>query len=196
MNRIIIFLSATALVFVTAASINADLVPQGNGTLYDNVNEMYWFKDLNSFAKLTYDEQLTMITNIGYGFHLATYEEMYDLFFEYTAPQLGAAFDVSGPDWTEGAYSYHIWQGRYESVPDTPSGYHYTGYFRQRIEDPDWWQWGTVGDLESGKMNDTNWQYDMGAWVTSESPIPVPTTLLLFGSGLIGIVGIRRKIKK
>ena len=37
---------------------------------------------------------------------------------------------------------------------------------------------------------------DLGAWVVSNNPVPIPGAVWLFGSGLIGLVGIKRKFKK
>lgn len=36
---------------------------------------------------------------------------------------------------------------------------------------------------------------DSGLWLTRESPIPEPSTLLLIGTGFVGIFGFRRKLK-
>jgi hypothetical protein len=42
----------------------------------------------------------------------------------------------------------------------------------------------------NGNTGDT---YFMGAYEVTVAPVPIPTTLLLLGSGLIGLIAIRRK---
>jgi hypothetical protein len=46
----------------------------------------------------------------------------------------------------------------------------------------------------------TGTAYDTyGHWLVRESPIPpvpIPTTILLLGSGLVGLIGIKRKLRK
>jgi hypothetical protein len=46
---------------------------------------------------------------------------------------------------------------------------------------------------------DANWMLvssNAGVWSKSEAPVPVPAPLLLLGSGLLGLAGFRKKIKK
>lgn len=52
------------------------------------------------------------------------------------------------------------------------------------------------GNVSYITRSDTGWSYNPGVWSFSTDPIPEPGTMLLFGSGLIGLVGFRRKFKK
>jgi hypothetical protein len=55
-------------------------------------------------------------------------------------------------------------------------------------------------DFRNGNLN-TLWKdWELNVWAVrngdSVAPVPIPSTMLLLGSGLIGLIGFRRKFKK
>jgi hypothetical protein len=192
MNKIVIFfLCAATLIFVTVGGVNAALVDLGNGNIYDDAGDgKYWYKNLSAFVGKTYDETIEFINAIpGTNAHLATIEEMTALWL-YSASAIGSLFTQSG-EYTSGfGTHYHVWGGRYEETADEDP-YHYTAIVQQRQDNFSWDQ----GPLSTYEVSDSE-KYWFGAWVASDTPIvPISSTLLLLGSGLIGIIGIRRKFR-
>ena len=197
MNKIVIFLSAVVLFFVTVGSANASLFPQGNGTVYDEASKRYWWQDLSDFTSMNYEEQVDAISDIGYGFHLASDGEM-EALFTNEIQDIHDAFIHSGT--SSGAQFYYDYFGFYElegplvplENPTFPT--HYIAMVEFCTTQP----YPNYSSMSLGEyyLKDTYYSSNFGAWVASASPIPIPATLLLFGSGLIGIVGIRRKFKK
>jgi hypothetical protein len=49
----------------------------------------------------------------------------------------------------------------------------------------------------SDHMPDSEARIDRGAWVVTDvAPVPEPSSMLLLGSGLLGLAGFMRKLKK
>jgi hypothetical protein len=191
MKRIGIFLSAAALIFITAGGVNAALVDQGNGTIYDGAR--YWYKDLSAFVGYDYADQLAIIDAIpGTNFHLASFSEMNALFSQNVASEIGNAFTQSGEHTSGFGTHWHAWGGRYESTADADP-YHYFSEVKQRQDNFNW----DMGPLETWEISDSEESAWYGAWVASNTAlVPIPSALWLLGSGLIGIVGFSRKYKK
>ena len=191
MNKIIVFLSTAVLIFGISGGASASLVDQGNGTIYDDAGDVYWYKDLSVFRDKTYQEQLDLIEAIpGSNFHLASYAEMDALFSQYSATEIGNAFTRSGQHPSGYGTQHYDWYGRYESTADADP-YHYVAQVWHETKQ-DVWDRNPLEFLETADSV-RDW---FGAWVTSNTAlVPVPAALWLLGSGLIGLAALRRKIK-
>jgi hypothetical protein len=53
------------------------------------------------------------------------------------------------------------------------------------------WEW----ELEHWYVNDQVIYNKLGAWVVADV-VPIPGAVWLLGSGLVGLVGLRKKLKK
>jgi len=208
-KNLLVILSAMLLVFGFVGFANAALIDLSNGVTKDDRNtsyqydDQYWIQDLDLFDGLTYDEQISAISNFNINelsnvaWHMATSSDIINLQALYPimgtpSPGFSVAFLPN-----EVAGDLPIWNGRYDRVypssnpfdPNAP--YHYLVAMWVSSIDQDRYHF-------SASSHSSDSSTSKGAFVVGSvaDPIPIPGAVWLLGSGLIGIVGIRRKIKK
>jgi hypothetical protein len=184
----------------------AGLIDLGNGVLQDDKNtensydDQYWIQDLNIFKNMTYDEQISAITNLTItGFtsatdwRMATYSDLVNLESLYPMwSNTSAIAEAFTPTGTSGGSPH--WSGRYDrefysSNPNDPnSPYHYEANIW--LNSDLIYGWGlNVGISDSITS--------VGAFVTANAlpaPVPEPNSMLIFGTGVIVMGGyIRRR---
>ena len=131
-----------------------------------------------------------------------------DWSYEFTFPDMGGDIYGGGMEYIEGAIwvasqnSELIAQWGFGDNPDTPvveTGWNeWERYsFPQTFGPPttrtlQGMGYGALGHLWVGSAEGL---YELGP-AASSTPIPVPATILLLGSGLIGLLGFRRKFRK
>jgi hypothetical protein len=184
MKKISYLIIMLFFIFGIVGSVSAALVDQGDGTSLDG--NLLWYQDLSDFVSGTYGQQVAAINAkslAGGGWTMATLSEMTQLRAN-TDAQIQANFL---PSWDQSAPFREYYYGRYNSVSGTNSHY----YFRLQYDGFNY-SYGTLPGV--GDMDDNSQSIFIGAWATKV--VPIPSAVWLLGSGLIGIVGIRKKFKK
>ena len=191
MKKSLCLLTLSFCLFGIIGITNAALVYYDDDTILDNVTGQLWWKDLTDFNNMNYNYLVnTKIPSLtGGGWSLASYDQIYQL-LDLNGAAIGGAFIKCGQ-----SNNVNRWQGRYALArPDIPE-WHYVAFVYQNLNNSPP-TWSTNKEYLTGVSTaDSTVDWLQSAWVT-KAAVPSPGAVWLLGSGLVGFVGIRMKLKK
>ena len=202
-----LFLSLLFIFVSVGSTAYADIIDVGNGAIWDNSTNKYWFKDMSRFVNMTFDEQLSEISLVNTdpifssvnreSWRMATVLEVGDLlsgnWWDANDPNLSKVCDLLTP--TEVGTSTAVWSGRTfhiqsGSVAPTPFLY----YDSTNTSMPYFCEIG--GSIDSDFLKSDS----LGAWVVADGrnpyPVPEPGTLLFMSTAIFMFAGFRKQSRK
>lgn len=191
----------TALVIST--NLNAALIDNGGYTT-DNVNNLDWL-DLTYTLDMSYSSAQSNVSNVlGGGWQYATMLQMEQMWYqafgsiemrpdsplyttEYTAEvdNFMSLFGTTGTASSTSTGSLGIYDDGYLRITGVTSPYDAT--LDDSLYSPEYYY-----DYDYARDNDG---HGMGTFLVRTSVVPIPPAIWLFGSGLIGLIGVARRKK-
>ena len=121
--------------------LNDGTIADDRGT-YSQCDDMYWIQDLNLFVGMTYDEQVTSISEIDYqgpynmtDFHMAAESDILSLLDSSSLDEIAAVFTPTPhptepiPMWRARTTKFYADNAHYMYLIDLPPGEDYNGRF-------------------------------------------------------------------
>ncbi len=190
--------------FLVIGNANAALINRGGGLIYDSSNNITWLMDANyakttgsqDNGKMNYGEASSWIAELEY------YDTVRDITWDdWRLPETpGTTVSDGGIFTTEGElgylYSEGIRVGSSSPFINLANSYYWTGTDGSNNPIPN----GKFAyDFGQGLQRVYHMTNDIFVWAVRDgdvSSVPIPSAVWLLGSGLIGLVGFRRKIRK
>jgi len=204
---------AVSALFVVAlgasSAANANLIDRGGGMIYDQDLNITWLADANYAKTSGYDadgqmnwsQAMTWANNLSYGGYTDWRLPASDTCVNSncTGSEMGHLFyiELGGVAWQDFAATntnYNLFQ----NVPglSTPYyGFYWSGTEFAEVPDLAAWFFHFVPGEQSSTWKEDGYLY---AWAVRDgdvSAVPLPAAVWLFGSGLLGLIGIARKKK-
>jgi hypothetical protein len=196
MKRIFFLMTLVTVMYGLTLPAYADLIDNGGGLIYDTGQEtpITWL-DAKSNTTMNWDQAVAWVKTLGEGWRLPNYDEVkgqgeMDVLYKELGngvSQDGGGTFTSGPFQNLKAGKLdEYWYGTDYSVLEPspglfPDAWFFSFYYNRNDPDP--------------KTKD-DFVYALAVHEGDVAAVPEPNTLLLLGSGLIGMVAFRKKFKK
>ncbi len=181
------------------------IVADDRGTVSES-DDSYWIQDLYSFSGQTYEEQITSINVLNEpgeipdgpweDWHMAEYSEMASLIETYNTEEIVKAFGTT-EYYIQGSKFADVLGGRYnEEVSNDHNQWHYIAILRMYVE-PYNGELISPIELSSEMAGDAGQHDNLGVWITASplGEVPEPSSILILGTGLAGLIGYKTKKK-
>ncbi len=166
--------------------------------IYDDATHLYWAGDMTLFVQQNYNTQKANIAASTYGgihtWQMATMTQFQGL---AAAMSAGNQWDLIATtyDYPDGSFS--VVSGRVDTLYQFNNVTYYDRHYLSSIthrtnptplQPPHQAGYGYLDDIYATRT---------GAWtVSATAPVPIPAAAILFSSGLLGLIFIRKKLGK